>query len=100
MLQEVVVPHYRAPLEWLRDYHSAFFTHYGRVVNQPYVDSFDEDMVALEAMLECCICFLSICDLSCSEGINFVLITTIGKHTIQISFLLMFAGVALILRTP
>ena len=100
MLQVVVGPHYRVPLELLRDYHPAFFTHYGRVVNQPYVDSFVEDMVALEAMLECCIRFLSICDLLCSEGINFVLIATIGKHTIQISFLLMFAGVALIIRTP
>ena len=100
MLQVVVVPHYCAHLEWLRVYHSAFFTHYGHVVNQSYVDSFVEDMVALEAMLECCIHFLSICDLLCSKGINFVLIATIGKHTIQISFLLMFAGVVLIIRTP
>jgi hypothetical protein len=100
VLQVVVVPHYRAPLEQLRDYHSAFFTHHGRVVNQSYVDSFVKDMVALEAMLECCIHFLSICDLLCSEGITFILIAVIGNHTIQISFLLMFAGVALIIRMP
>ena len=100
MLQVVVVPHYRAPLEWLRDYHSAFFTHYGCVVNQSYVNSFVEDMVALEAMLECCIHFWGICDLLCSEGINFVLIAMIGKHTIKISFLLMFDGVVLIIRMP
>ena len=87
VLQVGVVPHYRAPLEWLKDYHFAFFTHYGCVVNQPYVDSFVKDMVALEAMLECCIRFLSICDLLCSEGINFILIAMIGKHTIQISFM-------------
>jgi len=83
VLQVVVGPHYRVPLELLRDYHPAFCTHYGRVVNQPYVDSFVEDMVALEAMLECCIRFLSICDLLCSEGIHFILIA------------MMFAGVVL-----
>ncbi len=70
VLQVVVVPHYRAPLEWFRDDQPASFTHYGRVVNQSYVDSLVEDMVALEAMLECCIHFLSICDLLCGEGIN------------------------------
>ena len=41
-------------LEWFWDDHPAIVKHYGRVVNQSYVDSFVKDMVALEAMLECC----------------------------------------------
>ena len=80
VLQVVVVPHYPAPLEWFRDDYPAIFTHYGRVVNQSYVDSFINDMVALEAMLECYICSLSIYDLLGGEGIDFLLVAAIGKH--------------------
>jgi hypothetical protein len=84
VLQVVVVPHHCAPLEWFGfgDDHPVIVTHYERAVNQSYVDPFVEDMVALEAMLECCIRFLSICDLLRDEGIDFLLIAAIGKHII------------------
>jgi hypothetical protein len=39
-------------------------------------------MVALEAMLDCCINPLSVCDLLGSEGITFLLFAAIGKHMV------------------
>ena len=82
VLQVVVESQNRTPLMWLRDNHSAVFTHYGSFVNQPDIDSFIKDMVVLKAMLECCINSLSVCNLLGSEGINLVLIAAIGKHMV------------------
>jgi hypothetical protein len=58
------------------DNHSAVFTHYGNFVNQSYIQIFIKDMVALEAMPECCIESLRVCNLLGSGGINLVLVAT------------------------
>jgi hypothetical protein len=55
----------------LEDNHFAVFTHYKSLANQPDIEIFIKDIVALEAMLDCC-----------SEGINLLLIATIGKHIV------------------
>ena len=57
-------------------------------------------MVALEAMLDCCIDPLSIWDLLGSEGINLLLIGTICKHMVKIAVLSMCALVLPIVRMP
>ena len=56
-------------------------------------------MVALEAMLDCYINPLSVCNLLGSEGINFLLFAVIGKHIAYIAVLSMRAWVPLIIRT-
>jgi hypothetical protein len=56
-------------------------------------------MVVIEAMLECCIDSLSICDLLGSEGINLVLIARISKDIIKIAHLSVPAWVLLTVKT-
>jgi hypothetical protein len=82
VLQVVVEPQNSTPLQWLGNNHSAVFTHYENFVNQSYIEIFIKDMVALEAMLECCVNSLSVCNLLSCEGINLVLVATIGKHMV------------------
>jgi hypothetical protein len=64
------------------DDRSAIFTHYGSFVNQSDIKILIKDMVALEAMLDCCINPLSVCNLLGSEGIHFLLFAAIGKHMV------------------
>jgi hypothetical protein len=45
-----------------------FFTHYRSFVNQSDIKILIKDMVALEAMLDCCINPLSVCDLVSKLG--------------------------------
>ncbi len=82
VLQVVVESQNCAPLWWLRDNHLTVFTHYGSIVNQSDIKILIKDMVALEAMLDCCINPLSVCDLLGSEGINLLLFGMIGKHMV------------------
>jgi hypothetical protein len=100
VLQVVVEPQNRTPLQWLGDDHSAIFTHYGSFVNQSDVEILIKDMVALEAMLNCWVNPLSVGNLLGSEGIDFFRFATIGKHIIQISVFFMRAWVLLVIRTP
>ena len=79
VLQVVVEPQNRTLLKWLGNYYSDY----------SYIEVFIKDMVVLEAMLECCIDYLSVHDLLGSEGINLILVATIGKHMVKITDLSM-----------
>jgi hypothetical protein len=58
VLEIVVVPHHRTPLEWLGYDQPSFFADTFCVLNELDFQSFINDCVALEAMFEFCIRFL------------------------------------------
>jgi hypothetical protein len=58
VLEIVVVPHHRTPLEWLGYDQPSFSADTFRVLNELDFQSFVNDCVALEAMFEFCIRFL------------------------------------------
>ena len=61
VLEIVVVPHHRMPLEWL-GYDQPFFADTFSVLNELDFQTFIKDCVALEVMLEFCIRFLGFSD--------------------------------------
>ena len=62
VLEIVVVPHHRTPLEWLGYDQPSFFADTFCVLNELDFQSFINDCVALEAMLKLRIRFLGFSD--------------------------------------
>jgi hypothetical protein len=62
-----MVPQQCTPLEWFGNYHPTLFAHHMGIINKADFQSFINDWVALEAMLEFAIGFLSLSNFLCGK---------------------------------
>ncbi len=100
VLEIVVVPHHRAPLEWLGYYQPAFFADTLGVLNKLDFHSFINDCVALKAMFEICIGLLGFCNFCYCQRVYFILVAVICKHLIHIGLMCIAMAFIFVVMTP
>jgi hypothetical protein len=98
--QVVVVPQHCMPLWWFENYHPTLFVHHLGIVIKATFQSFVNDRVALEAMLEFAIGFLRLSNLLCGKREDILFFTPVCKQVVHITFLHLCSSVVLIVTLP